>query len=351
MRRPDQLACACAPHDLHNGAGFTDVIRRLQLLDYDDPESWAATQRAGVSGSPSKSRRSSAGQPASAITFVHTQLPQPPVSKSGRKRTLTLRAELAAAADALELGVASPDAVPPATRPAPKAVAPRATGIARGQTCRPVIVRKEPPLMKCQGKKSGPDVVTNLKAAPRVRVQPALQSASGNGALAPSAAVEVWCENINNLAPGGCIGKKYATDASVRNQVMSDLLCVYFAIFRTDVSENLMQHFRLLGNVADASGADLTRPPPQSTNAAVKELSSAVATLRYTKHFEKDYGGAHPHPSRPVCLSVLNECLLCSPEGMPCMHGVQTGLTCFCLRPGSKYKFKAFKEENCSHIQ
>lgn len=83
---------------------------------------------------------------------------------------------------------------------------------------------------------------------------------------------------------------------------MSDLLCIYFALFRTDVSENLNLHFRMLGNVAAASGADLARPPPPNSNAALMELRNAMTILRYTKHFVKDYDGINPHPSRQVWL-------------------------------------------------
>lgn len=268
----------------------------LQLFDYDDPGHRAPTQRT----SPSKGRRSAVrpGSSANATCPGVVHPPQPSVSKSGRKRTRTLRAELAAAAEASENGFASPDAAT-SIRSVAKTVTYRSSSFANAHIIRPVSTGKEAAEVKHHNKK-GAATTDTKKVAPHVRVQPAAKHASGNGAPAPSAAVEVWCENINNLAPGGCIGQKYATDSSVRNQIMSDLLCVYFALFRTDVSENVMQHFTLLGSVAAASGADLTRPPPQSTNKAVTDLRSAMATLRYTKHFEKDYKGTHPHPSRPV---------------------------------------------------
>lgn len=227
---------------------------------------------------------------------------QPSVSKSGRKRTLTLRAELAAAAEAAENGITSPEPAPP-TRPSTKPIIPRPSGGAKVQSARPVSNNTQPTLAKVQSKTSSPVASTKpQKPTPRMRVQPSVQITPGTALPAPSAAVEVWCENINNLTPGGCISPKFATDSSVRNQIMCDLLCLYFALFRTDVSENLMQHFRMLGNVATASGADLTKPPPPTKNPAVADLRSAFTTLRYTKHFVKDYDGIHPHPSRPVCF-------------------------------------------------
>lgn len=276
----------------------------LQLFDYDDPGGRAPPQRRKPNTSPTKNRRAAprAALQTSVSVIAAAQTAQPSVSKSGRKRTLTLRAELAAAAEASENGITSSEAAPP-TRLSMKPIISRPSSGAKAQSARPVSNNTQPTVAKFQSKASSPVASTKPRnPTPHMRVKPSVQITSGTALPAPSAAVEVWCENINNLTPGGCISQKYATDSSIRNQIMSDLLCLYFALFRTDVSENLMQHFRMLGNVAAASGADLTKPPPPNKNPAVADLRRAFTTLRYTKHFVKDYNGVHPHPSRPVCF-------------------------------------------------
>lgn len=270
----------------------------LQLFDYDDLGSRPNAQRRTMSSSPEMQTNAARGREMTisrGLTTEEQKTELPSISKSGRKRTKTLRAELAAAAEASENGTPLvPEVMPP--RPEQKVAASRPSSASKLQPTRVSGHGKEADVSKI----SQPSRMKVQKATPGTRIQPPSQNIQNSSLPAPSAAVEVWCENINNLAPGGYISQKHATENSVRNQVMSDLLCLYFALFRTDVSENLNQHFRMLGNIAAASGADLTKPPPANNNPVLTDLRSAFMTLRYTKHFIKDYNGAHPHPDRPV---------------------------------------------------
>lgn len=141
---------------------------------------------------------------------------------------------------------------------------------------------------------------TSVLATVSAAVSSAIPPASAENA--PSEAMKLWCRNIDRLSPGGCIHESCATVNTLKNQIMSDLICLYFTLFRTDVSENLNIHYSLLPNITAWSGANLTKPPPPSNNAAVAQLRDALATLRYTKHFVKDYHGEVQAAGRQVCI-------------------------------------------------
>ena len=129
--------------------------------------------------------------------------------------------------------------------------------------------------------------------------------------------MKLWCRNVDRLVPGGTIHESCATAPTLKNQIMADLICLFFTLFRTDVSENLNIHYDLLPNITAHSGVNLTKPPPPSPNEAVAQLRDAVSTLRYTKHFVKNYHGELPAAGRTVRSPLYSCGATCSTSRNP----------------------------------
>jgi hypothetical protein len=243
----------------------------------------------------------------------------PASKRSARKRTLTPKAELATRQlDACEvdspLGHRASDRTSNSQILSPYKASPAKSAPAK--------------LSHARGGKS-PAKAPGAPVGKRVRCKSTLSTqAPGHAASimppsnenAPSEAMKLWCRNVDRLMPGGVLHEAHARTSALKNQIMSDLLCLYFALFRTDVSENLAVHCTLLPTISFLSGANLEKPPPPCSNPAVCQLRSSVATLRYTKHFVKDYQGEVVAANRPV-WPLLHRTLSCTSASLlRCAH-------------------------------
>ena len=168
---------------------------------------------------------------------------------------------------------------------------------AKGRVAKSPACDSDTPEKKCLKR-------TSAMAAAAATVAPA--APPSNAENAPSEAMKLWCRNVDRLTPGGTIHDSKASAATLKNQIMSDLMCMYFTLFRTDVSENLNIHYDLLPNITAHSGVNLNKPPPPSPHVSVAQLRESLATLRYTKHFVKDYGGQFPAVGRPVRSPLMS---------------------------------------------